>query len=394
MLSSGGARLTCNGSCKRKIANDLRPVAYSAMLLIIFHPATAIPAVEVAVKLTALTQQILTITATYWSDMMAEQQTEARNVDITEMESNANWVRTRYMKNQRDEQFLDVLEETLSFPAGECEPALPALFGRHEETRGVMVTAPSGEGKTTLIERNLDQLPGLGFFDGGRGSVISVSVLAEATLKGVAVEILHQTGYEVDGKKLQVAEAWETARHRMAILGISVLWIDEAHHLLTSGPGRETTMVLRRLKSLLQGKNALVVVLSGIPELAVLLSRDQETDRRFFKLKLDPIHTVSERRKLQRFIQALCEKSGVGEVQDPDFNERLHMAANGSLGVAIDLVSRCIARAHDKGDTQLKLHHFRRAYRLSGWAGTVTPFDDDPWETLQHVMEELTGEAV
>ncbi|SEQ86635.1 Predicted ATPase [Loktanella sp. DSM 29012] len=324
---------------------------------------------------------------------MPDQVTTATAPEDTVELPNADWIRTRYMKNQRDEQLLDVLEEALNFPRDANQRATPARFGRHKETRGIIVTAPSGEGKTTLLDRNLAELPGLGFYDGHAGNVLMVTVNPDATLKGLAISILSETGYDVDPTKIQVAPAWEMVSHRMNMLGTSVLWIDEAHHLLTSGPGRDAATALRRLKSMLQGEHAIVVVLSGISKLAELLGRDEETNRRFFKLSLGPVRTTGERAKLERFIQALIHHSGIEPVDDPQFSDRLLAASNGSLGNAIDLVARCISRATDKGDACLELRHFRRAHRLNGWAGTIGPFDDEPWDALKLVLEEYEGKA-
>lgn len=315
------------------------------------------------------------------------------NTEVPELKIDADWARKRYMKNQRDEELFDVLEEALRFPVSDNERAVPALFSRQKETRGIMVSAPSGEGKTTLLERNLSDLPGLGFYDGKEGNVVTVTVPPDGTLKGLAAAILGETGYKVDQKKLQVAEAWEMVRHRMSLLNISVLWIDEAHHLLTSGPGRDAAIALRRLKSMLQGEEALVVVLSGVPILADQLRKDEETNRRFFKLALGPVRTAEDRVKLQRFIDALCHTTGVGAVADPDIVDRLLAATGSSLGAAIDLVTRCLARALEKGYAKLELRHFRRAYRISGSAGSITPFDDEPWNTLGPALEELEAGA-
>jgi hypothetical protein len=297
-------------------------------------------------------------------------------------ETDPVWLRRRYMKNPRDAAFHDVLEDVIVIdPKGQT--ASPARFGRHGETRGIVLTAPSGEGKTTLLDRNLGETGHLGFWDGERGCVLKVTVPGEATLKGVALGILEQTGYRADGaRKLQVGEAWRLVRHRLALLKIAILWIDEAHHLLTSAPGRDAATSLRMLKSTLQGESAVVVILAGIPILADLMRNDTETDRRFLKITLDPITTEQGRASLQRFIEALCHHAQISGVPDPHFLDRLLCASNTSLGIAIEYVHHALGRAAKENNRRLELRHFRRVHMLSGRAGRIGPFDEAPWESL------------
>lgn len=304
------------------------------------------------------------------------------------------WLRSRYMKNSRDAVFLDVLEDVLNLDVAGKAPVEPARFGRHGETRGIVLTAPSGEGKTTLIDRNLGEKPDLGFWNGETGRVLKVSVPGEATLKGVALSILDETGYAIGGnRKLQVGEAWRLVRHRLGLQDIAVLWIDEAHHLLTSAPGRDAATSLRMLKSMLQGENAIVVILSGIPILAELVRRDAETDRRFLKVRLDPIRTDQGKADLGRFIEGLCHHAQIKTVADAHFIDRLLSASQGSLGVAIEFVNLALARAAKENVNALELRHFQRIYRLSGRAGSIGPFDDCPWEHLAANLDAL-GEEV
>ncbi|SHJ29153.1 TniB protein [Wenxinia saemankumensis] len=294
----------------------------------------------------------------------------------------------RYMLSDRDDELRDVLGDVLRFAPDPTRRATPIQFGRQLETRGLVVSGPSGVGKTTLLKRGLDEIDGLGLFDGSSGHVVELTVPPEATLKGLAFSLLDSLLY-TGARNMTAAEAWEIAQHRLALFEISVLWIDEAHHLLTSGSGRDAKTATRRLKLLLQGNHALVVVLSGTPELVELLQKDAETWRRFLKMPLRASLSGRERLSFARYIRALCKEYEVTPPNDPHLAERLLSASNGIIGEAIDLVTLCIERARAKGLDALHLGDFRRAFVYSGNAGSITPFDEVAWEELAPALEEI-----
>ncbi|WP_096785340.1 TniB family NTP-binding protein [Rhodobacter sp. CZR27] len=302
-----------------------------------------------------------------------------------------NWLRDRYMPNARDDVFVAGLKEILeTTPAGDLTAA-PMRFGLVDETRGLLVFAESGSGKTSLIKRNLMRASAIGLSDGpGPGKALYVRVPPEATLKGVARVIGEKTGYPIS-PKLRTPEAWEIATHRLGKLGITILCLDETHHLLKAK--NELEDVLQRLKSLMQGENALALVVSGVPSLDAAIRQDRETSRRFaVRIALQPIRTHEERGRLKDFIARCCALAKLALPDDPHLVERLAAATHGSFGRSIDLMHGAIYRALRRGNGRLTLDDFRQSFDLERGAPGVGPFGPEDWPSLEAHLKE-TGWA-
>ena len=89
-----------------------------------------------------------------------------------------------------------------------------------------------------------------------------------ATLKSVGLAILSATGLTGVSERTKVWEIWGTVRYRFGVLGISVLWLDEAQDLIMARSAIEAESTLRMIKSLMQGENAVIPILSGTERLS------------------------------------------------------------------------------------------------------------------------------
>lgn len=324
---------------------------------------------------------------------LATMPTPSKTLDLPDLDDPAacsRWLQDRYMKSDRDDDFIDALKEILETDAQDNLTATPLRVGLPQDTRGLMVLGQSGYGKTSLVKRNLKNQPSIGLTDGNEpGAALYHLVPPEATLKSVAVEIANACGYHKIKDGIQTAEAWDLAMHRLAIKGITILWIDEAHHLLTPGPGRDPKLVVRRLKNNLQGHNAVAMILTGVPGLYDLVLPDKESDRRFVCLHLEPVTSKHEAANLSRYLEMCCEKVGVGMVDDPNFVERLLMANQRNLGKSIEMTLRAIRRAQRRPERKLCLEDFRRSQNLQNGRRNISPFDDNPWPLLKAELEKL-----
>lgn len=296
------------------------------------------------------------------------------------------WLRERYMKNPRDQIFEDALKEILETDRNGQLTAAPQRIGLVKETRGILVTGQTGDGKTALIRRNLTRHEGIGLTDGfGPEKALYIRVPAEATLKGVAARILKATGYPKFSSKLNASDLWDMAAVSFASKGISILWIDEAHHMLEIT--KEVPLVLRRLKSLMQGDNSLALIISGVRKLDEKVLTDGETSERFSRVRLGPIRTDQERRDLRHFIDLCCSHVKIAPVADPELIARLEFATHGSIGRSIEYCHSAILRALRRGDGQLVLDDFRRGLDLKRGFTDVGPFDAGDWPRLEEILE-------
>ena len=174
------------------------------------------------------------------------------------------------------------------------------------------------------------------------------------------------------------------------MLSVSLLWIDEAHHLLRGGAGRDTAGALQTLKNLLQGDGAVAVILSGVHLLDERLGTDPETMRRYqVQLQLRPVGAASdERKRLQRFIQRCCSSLGLRVPEDPDFIDRIVFAQKNGLGRSIAFAKAVLQRAIRTGRDCVTLEDARRTWIIRGGDGAgCTPFDPGNWSELQKLLE-------
>lgn len=300
------------------------------------------------------------------------------------------WLQTRYMKSGRDDDFQDALMDILETDSQGKLTASPLRVGLSRETRGLMVLGPSGSGKTSLVTRNLLNIEAIELTGGGApepGNTLYQLVDSDATLKSFAIGIVKATGYPEVKDTIRTTDAWDLAVHRMSQSGIKILWIDEPHHLLAPGGGRDPKSALRRLKNLMQGQNAVTLILTGVPELQEMILKDSETARRFSCINLRPVSGKNEMTNLGRYLAICGEKVGIAPMDEESFLERLLMANNNNLGKSIEMTLKAIRRAHRRPDRKLSLGDFKRCLALQNNQIDVGPFDDSDWPGLRHELE-------
>lgn len=172
-------------------------------------------------------------------------------------------------------------------------------------------------------------------------------------------------------------------------MGIGLLWIDEAHHLLRGGAGRDSISALQTLKNLLQGPGAVAVLLSGVLDLEQRLSKDAETFRRYqLQLRLRPVVAgQAEIRRLERFLQRCCALLQLDWPSDPSFVERIVFSQREGLGKSISFAKALIRRALITGKSGLTLADARQRWVLKGGnEDGRSPFDAGDWRSLHKVL--------
>lgn len=302
-----------------------------------------------------------------------------------------NWLTARYLKNARDNDFQECLREILQVGAdGELLP-VAVRDPLNGETLGMQVIGESGDGKSVMIERNLSAVAGLvKMTDGTSGNYIHITVSPEATVKSLASDILGKTGYGRVAGRAKAHETWPITRHRLNMLGVALLWIDEGHHLLRGGAGRDVAGSLQTLKNLLQGEGAVAVILSGVPHLEERISADPETFRRYrLRQRLLPITAGgADMLRFKRFLEACCAKLELSLPEDPSFAERIAFSQKAGLGRSLAFAKATIRRALISRRPAVSLEDARRVWILNGGNdGEPTPFDPGNWLELRKVLE-------
>jgi hypothetical protein len=255
-----------------------------------------------------------------------------------EIQSILQRIQAIHVKTDRDIQFKQILERLLAKDArGGLLPEAMRV-GQIRETRGIMVIDEPGGGKSTLVRHALFNHPVLAVKSWDKQRVIDISVPSPATMKSVSLELLKATGYENTHARREVWGLWEILRHRLGLLGVAVLWIDEAHDLFMADHGR----VLRALKSLMQGDDAVIVILSGTELLFDAVNADPQVKRRLSTIRLPPVSVAADGQSFNQMIAQFCQISGLSPIADADLVPRLLHGSRYRFGRCIETVRNAI----------------------------------------------------
>lgn len=255
------------------------------------------------------------------------------------------------------------------------------------ETKGLMVLGASGNGKTALLMRALRADPVLTEFRIGHGgTTLFITVPPEATIKKLAEIILAKTGYTKIDAKLRSADAWEIARHRFGLVGIKTVVIDECHHIMRSGSGRDVLGAIQSLKHIMQSDPGVALVIAGVPSLkdAILAEPSGETYRRFQELHLSKITPRSK--AAARFGINLTKSANTLGVQiNPDdaFPERILFAEHGQIGKCVTLGKEILRDAVARNRDTISLANAERVFKRSTPGLGMTPFHSADWDFVK-----------
>ncbi|WGW05098.1 TniB family NTP-binding protein [Tropicibacter oceani] len=293
-------------------------------------------------------------------------------------------LRDAYIASGRDEQFGLVFDGLLRTDGDGQVLPMPRHFTDTQETRGVMVVAKSGAGKTRMISRALARHPALQPDETRLRPWIMARVPSPATTKGLGIAILEATDYPCSGTKRVEREIWSMVRHRLAELGTIALWIDEAQDLFGKKDASETRNILNLLKAQMQGEGSVIVILSGVEELQQIAATDRQITRRFKKMHLQDISAGTDNAMLRGIVESYCRKAGLGA---PTFADellgRMVHAAQSRLGQFIENLLNAIEIALDEGATALDRGHFIEAHAAeTGCTPTDNVYMSSNWSRV------------
>ena len=236
----------------------------------------------------------------------------------------------------------------------------PLRFSANRETRGVLVIDGPGGGKTTLIARALERHPALAGSAGDGGHYLEASVPSPATFKSMGGTLLHRSGFPVITANREAWRLWETLRGRLKALGITVLWIDEAHDLFCA----DRNLILRAIKALMQGDDAVIVILSGTEMLREIVRSDPQVQRRFSTLNLPPVAEATDGADFRGVIAGYSRVAGLEPPSGPDLIPRLFHAARYRFGRCVETIIGAIECALQGGADRLAIDHFAEFWAL------------------------------
>ncbi|MCK0138112.1 TniB family NTP-binding protein [Aliiroseovarius sp. F47248L] len=234
-------------------------------------------------------------------------------------------------------------------------------FTKTGETRGMLLVGDPGSGKSHLMDRTLTKIPELAPADDGVPPIIACPVPSPATFKSMALALLEQSGYPHANTRQEAWSLWQLFRHRLSKLGIAVLWVDEAQDLFCA----DRKAILRAFKSLMQGEDAVAVILSGTEELAQVIRTDPQVKRRFTAMVLPELTEAAHGAMFRTIMADYCARLDLAPPMEADLVARVFHGARYRFGRAVELLLAAMefAIAHDA--EHLTSDHFASAYAMN-----------------------------
>ncbi|MBL4807390.1 MAG: ATP-binding protein [Rhodobacteraceae bacterium] len=234
-------------------------------------------------------------------------------------------------------------------------------FTKTGETRGMMLVGAPGSGKSHLMDRTLTKISQLSSNNVDVRRLIACPVPSPATFKSMALALLKESGYEHGNPRQEAWSLWQMFRHRVSTLGTAVVWIDEAQDLFCA----DRKLILRALKSLMQGDGAVAVILSGTEELAEVIRSDPQVKRRFTAMVLpELVETIHG--DIYRWIMAdYCARMGLEPPVEVDLIGRIFHGARYRFGRAVELLLLAMEFAIERDEEYLTIDHFASAYAMN-----------------------------
>ncbi|EET47492.1 transposition protein, putative [Thalassobium sp. R2A62] len=232
---------------------------------------------------------------------------------------------------------------------------------RTGETRGMMLVGAPGSGKSHLMDRTLSKMGEVLERSVDTRPVIACPVPSPATFKSMVLALLEESGFEGANPRQEAWSLWQMFRHRIGMLETALVWIDEAQDLFCA----DRRLILRALKSLMQGDNAVAVVLSGTEELAEVIRSDAQVKRRFTAMGLPEMVETVHGDMYRAVLADYCGRVGLEPPVESDLIGRIFHGARYRFGRAIELLLLAMEFAIEQDDEYLTIDHFASAYAMN-----------------------------
>jgi hypothetical protein len=302
-----------------------------------------------------------------------------------EVTTTMHTLRAKHVVTERDRYFEAQLLRQFEVEGGKVTYK-PVRYTGGTETNGIAFIEGSGGGKTTAILEVLRNFEPLALNpETGKPRYLHVKVESPATLRSLGVDVLDRLGADKEGisDRTKVYAIWNMVRLRLARMGISLLWIDEAHDLFRSTTSSETNNMFKMLKGLMQGDHPVVLVLSGTERLSAITGLDPQVNRRFSKIRPKPLAIGVDTQRIKDLVHGYADKADLGSALDDDAVRRLIYGSRYRFGRCVVCILEAIECALMDGAKSLTIQHFEDAWaRREGCGVDDNVFSAQDWMSI------------
>lgn len=269
--------------------------------------------------------------------------------------------------------------------------------GKRFEAHSLLVTGPSGTGKTTEIDDMLKRfndssvpMPG-----DNRAQFASCVLDAKGSWKDLGRKTLDALGYSITSKTRRTQfEIWNLVILQAKRQGVVGIHYDEAQHIMRGKSEAEVMSVLGAFKTLMKSHDwPLMLILSGVPELGGYVQLEPQLDRLMTRIEFGAIDLNSwegepaqDYHILNEIVGSYAISAGLdvsGDLQTGDFLHRLATAGAFRWGLVIDLVVDAVAWAKVRQADMMDLSDFVEVWcEKTGMNQLATPFTHEGYDTM------------
>jgi hypothetical protein len=276
-------------------------------------------------------------------------------------------VKTAYITSDRDDDLARLLKRLTTNAVIRRDPTKPHGAGNRVEGKGICIVAPSGAGKSRLLEETFRDHPAFPNFRDPNDKwcpLVGITAPSPATLGQLGIRLLDVMGYAAD-RDLKENQAWSRVRSQVKTNQVLFVWIDDLNNVLTMSSEEEIQKVRDTLKDLLNNPGwPLQVIVSGVPDLLPFFRADKQLRRRFRYLFLGKLAPADHAVFLQSSIEHYCELSEIKLAVKPeeDLVGRLLHAGALEMGVCLEIAVDAVVEALERNSSKLERMDFANTF--------------------------------
>lgn len=251
------------------------------------------------------------------------------------------------------------------------------------EPQCLMLTGPTGVGKSTLLNSYAALYPSVMLAEVTRSPLLKVTVPAKATIRNFITRLLVGVGDPLADKGT-VGSMELRLLHLMAVCQVEVLMVDDLQHFVDRDSERVLHDISNWLKNLVKA-TGVTCVIAGLPEAEAVLSANPQLGRLFgdphclhpFTWDNQHPETIQEFRTFLKTLESLLPLPQPSHLASMETAWRCFVASGGCMAYVMNLVRRATYYAIQQGGLALDARLLAMAFdnRLSGKRrGLANPF--------------------